>query len=67
LLKDLNEDDLERKERLADDIIKDLCIHTAIEGKVLYPLAERFLHDGPRLVNEHLEFAALSLPPYPIL
>ncbi len=28
---DLEEDDLEKKERLADEIIKELCIHTAVE------------------------------------
>jgi hypothetical protein len=63
----VNDEDLERKERLADDIIKELCVHTAIEGKVLYPLAERFLHDGPKLVKEHLEFAHFLCIPIPFL
>jgi hypothetical protein len=32
---DLEEDELEKKERLADEIIKELCIHTSVEAHPL--------------------------------
>lgn len=55
LFRDLEEDELEKKERLADEIIKELCIHTSVEEKLLYPLAERFLFNGSAFVKEHLD------------
>jgi len=55
LFRDLTDDQLEKKERVADEIIKDLCVHMAVEEKLLYPLAERYLHHGTAFAREGLD------------
>jgi len=55
LYRGLEGHETQRKVKLADDIIKQLCQHTGAEEQVLYPLVETKLLDGPKLAREALD------------
>ncbi len=52
---DLEEDELEKKERLADEIIKELCIHTSVEETLIYPVLRDRVPEGKNLAHDAYE------------